>query len=329
MSDKRRVILVTGCPRSGTTPVGSNLSLAAGARYLYEPFNPNFGMRAISRFYEVPGANGFSLARFDACVGAIRTVRLDLKHFDYPRERGLRRIVKRIIGSRSHMAYRLCRLDWTLRTVIWKDPTACFASAAAVDRHCIPVVVTVRPATAVAASYKRMQWDSGVLQVLDSLEQIGIRYPDLLQEFGRYKDNRAVSAAMLWWVAYTTLLDWAGSRSQIHFFDLQRSIDRPVEAYRALFTCLDLPFDASVGNKLLRIYGSRTVNAKPPAEALPQRAHVAGRSLKEVNTYGRKLLTTEESTVIESMTGALWNRLQAACLAPNAGPATTEQSFVH
>ncbi len=339
MPVERRVILVTGCPRSGTTPVGTNLSLATGARYLYEPFNPNFGLQAISRFYEVPGANDFSLSRFDACVDAIRRVRLDLKRFSYPRERGVRRIVKRLIGSRSHMAYRMCRLDWTLRTVIWKDPTACFASATAVDRHQIPVVVTVRPAAAVAASYKRMQWDSSLPQLLDSLAQIGITYPDLVAEYGPHAgSSRAVSAAMLWWVAYTTLLDWADQRPQMYFFDLQRSIEQPVETYRDLYGVLELPFTSAIAEKLRRTYEARADRKKTSTEALPQRAHVSSRSFSDVNTYGRKLLSAEESALIETMTAGLWRRLQAACLScdgttpveagPSPVPGVSSPSFV-
>src|SRR6476620_8525932 len=125
-----RTILVTGCPRSGTTPVGANLALAPGTRYLYEPFNPRYGLRSISRHYEVPGANGFSLNQFDRCVDAIRRLRLELKGYDWRAEEGWRRLVKRVVGSRCQVSYWLCRLDWSLHTVIWKDPTACLASAA-------------------------------------------------------------------------------------------------------------------------------------------------------------------------------------------------------
>jgi hypothetical protein len=75
MSRPRKVILVTGSPRSGTTPCGSNLALAPGVRYLFEPFNPNYGIRGISRFYEVPGANDFSMERFDECVRSSGKIR--------------------------------------------------------------------------------------------------------------------------------------------------------------------------------------------------------------------------------------------------------------
>jgi hypothetical protein len=319
MPRARRTILVTGCPRSGTTPVGSNLALAPHARYLYEPFNPNFGMTAMSRFYEVPGANGFSSERCDACIEAIRSLRLDLKRFHWPRDTGVRRLVKRSFGGRARLAYLRCRFDWTLETVIWKDPTACFASREAAVRHGIPVVVTVRPAAAVAASYKRMQWDSGVSNVLNSLSQIGIVYPDLIADYGKYIEDRAIGASLLWYVIYATLLRWAASTPNFHFLSLQDSIDRPIETYQALFRSLDLEWTPAVAERLRREYQRDGASKRrTPSEALPQRAHVTGRSLSDVNTYGRKLLTPDEMLRIEDITGGLWERLAAACAA--SGP---------
>jgi hypothetical protein len=294
--------------------VGANLALAPGARYLYEPFNPTYGLRAISRFYEVPGANGFSPESFDACVEAIRRVRLDLKRYDWPREAGVRRLVKRLIGSRSQIAYLLCRLDWTLDTVIWKDPIACFTSSAAVDRHAIPVLVTVRPAAAVAASYKRMQWQPGLSAVLASLSQVGISYPGLLTRYQERAENPVIGAALLWCVVYTTLLRWAESRPLMRFVNLQDSIDRPTDVYRDLYEWLGLGWTARVERTLRKRYASQDGGSEAPSHSLPQRAHVASRRLDEVNTYGRKLLTPDEGNIIEEMTADLWRQLSAASL---------------
>lgn len=321
---------MTGCPRSGTTPVGSNLALAPHARYLYEPFNPNFGMRSISRFFEVPGANGFSPQRLDACIDDIRRVRLDLKRFDWPRETGVRRLVKRVIGGRASVAYALCRLDWSLDTVIWKDPTAAFTAQQAALRHDIPVIVTLRPAPAVAASYKRMQWDSSLPTVIDSLSQVGIAYPDLMRDYGRYVSERAVGAALLWYVINATLLRWAGSAPLIRFLNLQDSIDRPVETYRGLFELLGLAWTPGVESRLRRRYAGE--GKRPPSETLPQRAHVAGRSLGDVNTYGRKLLTPDETRIVEEIAADLWPRLTAASLSADglakAGPSGAPRGLV-
>jgi hypothetical protein len=324
MSRRRKVILLTGCPRSGTTPVGSNLALAPGARYLYEPFNPNFGLRVISRFYEVPGANTFSIETFDDCVDAIRRVRLDLRRGRFPREKGLRLLLKRLLGSRSHWAYLKCRLDWSLDTVIWKDPTACFAAKAAIDHHQIPVVVTVRPAAAVAASYKRMQWGSGIVKILASLEQIGIDYSSLMADYGKHLESHATGAALLWYVAYQTLLEWAETRPLICFVNLQDTIDHPVEMYSDLCERLGLVWTPSVADKLRRRYLSQTEAKQKPSQALPQRAHVSGRSLSDVNTYGKKLLTAEELRIIEEMTTELWLRLKAACIPVDPARNTSE-----
>lgn len=314
MPRTRKVILVTGSPRSGTTACGSNLALAPGVGDLFEPFNPNYGIRGISRFYEVPGANDFSMDRFDEYVEAIRNVRLNLKRASYAQENGWRGLAKRLIGDRSRRAYWRCRLDPFLSTVIWKDPIACFASKAAVDRHGIPVVVTVRPATAIAASYVRMRWKSGLQPAMESLAQIGITFPELMANFGKYLGNRPIEAAMLWYVTYSTLLQWAETRPLIHFVSTQDSIDRPVNTYRSLFAVLDLPWSHAVERKLRRRYAAACTIRKPD-EVLPPRAHVRRRNLGEVNTYGAKLLTADERRIIEEISEEPWCRLKAACLA--------------
>ena len=308
-----KTILVTGCPRSGTTPVGANLALAPGARYLYEPFNPTSGLRAISRYYEVPGANGFSLESFDRCVQAIRRLRLDLKRYDWRRDRGMRRLVKRVIGSRSQVSYWLCRLDWTLETVIWKDPIACLASNAVVDRHDIPVVVTVRPAAAVAASYRRLNWKPGVSEVLTSLAQVGFAFPDLRLRYERRAENPVVGAALLWSVVYSALLQWAETRPRIRFVSLQDSIERPVEVYRSLSDWLGLRWTPRVESRLSARYRQEDGGGATVASALPPRAHVSRRRLDDVNSYGKTLLSSEELELIEEMTAGIWIRLSSAC----------------
>ncbi len=309
-----RTILVTGCPRSGTTPVGANLGLAPRTRYLYEPFNPRHGLRTISRYYEVPGANGFSPESLDACVESIRHLRLDLRRYTGTGEHGWRRVVKRVIGSRAQVSYRLCRLDWRLETIIWKDPIACLTTAAVVDRHGLPVVVTVRPAAAVAASYKRMRWQPGVGAVLASLSQIGLDFPELRPWCERPADaNPVIASALLWSVIYTTLLGWAESRPSIRFVSLQETIDRPLEVYRELYAELGLVWTRAVERGLRKQYDRKHAGPADRRRPLPPRAHVAHRGLDDVNTYGRDLLTPKERAIIAEMTGELEHRLSTAC----------------
>jgi hypothetical protein len=252
-------------------------------------------------------------------------VRLRLKRYNNPREFGVRRVVKWLIADRARFAYWRCRLDRSVNTVIWKDPNACFAAKAAVDRHQIPVVVTVRPAAAVAASYKRMGWHSSLLQVLESLSQIGIGFPDLLTDYGKHVENHTIGAAMLWYVIYSTLMAWAETRPLMRLVNLQETIERPIEYYKCVFEWLELPWSPAVAEGLRRRYPAQDRVDSIPSESLPQRAHVRNRAISRVNTYGAQLLTADEKQIIEEICGELWIRVKRACLSVEA-PAPQQQS---
>ena len=124
------LVLVTGTPRSGTTPVGDALAAAPGARTLYEPLNFHVGDRRVTRYFEVPGAGGFDEATADALVADIGRCACGCDPGIFPEDRGLRRAgqardrepdARRRTGSAA--------LDPRLRTLIWKDPFAAFVAA--------------------------------------------------------------------------------------------------------------------------------------------------------------------------------------------------------
>jgi hypothetical protein len=75
----RRLILVTGSPRSGTTAVGDRLSLPISVGYLHEPFNVTVGIRDVETQFEAVGARNFSAERLDAIMRGIVTLRLRWK----------------------------------------------------------------------------------------------------------------------------------------------------------------------------------------------------------------------------------------------------------
>ena len=172
MTDRetRRLVLVTGTPRSGTTPVGDVLAAARRTRTLYEPLNRHVGDRRVRRYFEVPGTGGFMDATVDGLVDDVRRLRLRLRPGLFPEDRGPRRLAKRLTGSRARMTYRLARLPPRPRTLVWKDPFAAFLAEDVARRHDVPVVVTLRPPEAVAASFKRLGWAFDVHDLLGRLD---------------------------------------------------------------------------------------------------------------------------------------------------------------
>jgi hypothetical protein len=247
-------------------------------------------------------------------VERIRTLNLDLRRGVLSRDTGWRRAFKTYIGSRTRLSYLLCRLDVFLKTIIWKDPLAAFAAEALAERHNIPVVVTVRPPVAVAASFKRMAWTPPVADLNRNLNEIGLDFAGVYLD--RYKDNihqPAIASAILWRMVYSMLLRAYRRFNTIHFINVQDFIDSPVARYRRLYGILELPWSDKVEKTIERRHLAKGA-AKPKVEQLPQRAHIANRNLQEINQYGRKLLAPEEVAMIEDVTDGVWPEVQAACL---------------
>ncbi len=314
MSKPSRIVLVTGCPRSGTTAVGANMALAAGARYLYEPFNYDAGMTVISRFFEIPGTDSFSMESFDRCIENIGALRLRLKPGLFKQDRGPRRWVKTVIGGRNRLTYLACRLDWSLETLVWKDPIAVFAAKAVAERHGIPVLVTTRAPVAVAASLKRMGWAYRLADLNRRLASLGLGDDAIIAKYGDRLERPAINGAILWRLVYSNVVAWSRRTPLIRLVDVQDVIDHPIETYRGLFALHGLPWSAAVENKLARRYGSDAASGAPPPADLPRRAHVTKRDLSKINVYGKKLLTEEEIAAVDDITGDLWPTVKAACL---------------
>lgn len=310
----RRIILVTGCPRSGTTAVGDYLADAPGAQYLYEPFNYHSGVRRIRRYFEVPGAGGFSASDLDDIVHGIGRLRLDLKDGLFPEDAGAKRLLKRVTGGRTRMSYWRCRLQPGLRTVIWKDPIAAFAAGEASRRHGIPVVATLRDPLAVAASFKRMGWGFRVPELAARLREAGLPSPAWPEACRGREAEPAVNGALTWLCVYGALDSFAGQGATLRFVDIADVVARPEATYRALYEWLGLSWTAGVARRIRRGYARRP----DPAGELPRKAHVARRDLSRVNTYGQRMLAAEEAELVRKATADLWARLGAhpARLAP-------------
>ena len=304
--EEKRIVLVTGCPRSGTTAVGDYLAAGPGSAYLYEPFNYHSGVRTIRRYFEVPGAGDFTNADLDRLVGGVRAMKLKMKVGLFPEDKGIKRILKILVGGRSRVSYWRCRIDPWLHTIIWKDPLAAFAAAAIAERHDIPVLVTVREPLAVAASFKRMNWAFQVEEISGRLREAGIpiaEFPEILDGHLRVP---AINGALIWAMIYTALM-----RCSVHlpfyFVDIQDIVNSPVDTYRILYSRLDLEWTSRVEQRIRRGYQSGVATDKP----LPRRAHVRNRDISAVNTYGREMLTADEAAIVHSCTEETWAALQA------------------
>ena len=308
-----RVVLVTGTPRSGTTPVGDALAAAPRVRTLYEPLNFHVGDRRVRSYFEVPGDDGFPESLADQLIADITRLRLRLRPGLFPEDRGVRRLVKRATGSRTLATYRMARLDRRATTLVWKDPFGAFLARRAAGVHGIPVVVTFRPAQAVAASFKRLAWSFDVDDLLTRMGAEGERYRGAVA--GVDLRVPALNAAALWFVVNDWLLRAAQEVTGITFVDLDRLVDDRAGTLRALYTVLDLPWTAATQDHL-----RATAAGDGPAAPAGTRAHGGRRDPSAVNRYWVDVLTAGEADRIEQLTAGLAGRLRAAAITAHAQP---------
>lgn len=305
----KRLILVTGAPRSGTTAVGRMLGLGKGVGTLHEPFNLLVGLREIEHYFEIPGTGGCSTEKFDACIQQMRGLRLRFKPGVFPRERGVRRWLKYWFGGRAHNSYRLCRLQPGLHTLIWKDPFAALAADRIAARHDIDVVVTLRNPWAVAASFKRMGWAFDLDDLHARLRECGGVLPAHPAAWG-LRHTPVANAALLWHVIYAPLLEWSRDNSRFVLLSLDQVVAAPVESYSKVYARLGLAWNDDIAERIKSNYTSASGEEQPQG----QRAHDQRRDLGAVNTYWKGLLDEDERALVSEINASLWDKLCSASI---------------
>lgn len=286
----RRVILVTGAPRTATTPVGNTLATAKGAVSLYEPLGPT-GLCRFDQWFPMlePGFGETDLKQLmadlrDFRFGSLKKQQREGTDFSWKRY---------LIGSRTRATLRLAQLHPWAKVAIWKDPHAIFLAADVVQAGG-QVVVTARRAKAHAGSYRRLGWVSRAAEI----------YPRWSQRFGRCEvieaalpeaGNPVVSAALIWRLSYLALLR-AEVMDRISIVTSDALIEDERGTYMALFERLELTSSAATQKAFRR--------AKPDTKGKPNEAviHDWTRSVAAANSYWQDILTTEEATKVDEIT---------------------------
>ncbi|MDH2443026.1 hypothetical protein QDR37_03605 [Amnibacterium sp. CER49] len=316
----RRIIVVTGSPRSGTTAVGDAIAAAPGVMSLYEPLNRTVGDRRVGRYFEVPGTADFPVERALGLADGVAALRLQLRSGIFPDDPAWRRVVKIVTGSRALASYRRARLK-PAPTLIWKDPFAVFwLDLLERQRPGVASVVTYRPALAVAASFARLGWTFKPHEVLAHLHEVGAFVHPVAERFVHDQDmtSPARNGAAIWALVYGWHANTAFSDSLL--VDAKGFADDP-GAYRPLYERLGLAWTPAVERRIEHSQETPSKSAKAAkAPSYGQRAHTKHRNLAAMNSYFSSILTEDDQRVIrdelapieEDVTARLWRAGQDA-----------------
>lgn len=292
MSASRRLILVTGAPRTATTPVGNMLARCRGTVSLYEPLGPT-GLARIGPWYPMVGPGlGVDQDELPRLLDDLRAFRFGRMK---PQERGSRgsKLARTLFGSRTLHSARLARLQPWARTVIWKDPHAIFLAPDLVEAG-LDVVVTARTPWAHAASYKRLGWRSRAVEIYP---RWAARYGrcDVCERFLERGQDSVISAALLWRLSYLSLVRTRTTR-KIHLITSEELERDERTTYLRLIESLGLEPGRGVGKTL-----SKPRREQGDSER-SRKVHDWTRSVASVNSYWKDVLTGGELESVQALT---------------------------
>lgn len=312
--DKRRLLLVTGMPRTGTTAIGNILSLGSNSSSLHEPFNFHVGIPGVTSFFEFIDSPELDREKLDRYVKNIRNLKLRFRDGVFPREKGLRKILKSFTGGRVKHSYHICKLTPFLKIIVWKDPFACLISDYLERQHNVDILVTIRSPWATAASFKRMGWGFDIQKIIDAGLPWKMDIPATDHVPG--KSEYVLNASVLWNIIYGNIREWSLNNPSIRVVNIDKVIQNPIETCNEIYSELDLNWSARIERKIRKIYLNRNGNEQPRY----RKAHDSKRNIQSINTYWSKILTKEEKKIVTKICGNLWGKLKDFPLVPFANP---------
>ncbi len=304
-------ILVTGAPRSGTTPMGDALRHLPGAVSLYEPLGLSGDGRVTVRF-PIPGEPAFTEETFGEVLEDMRRFRLRFHKQRRPVERvgWMRAAAVRVVGTRALMSQRIARLTPRKDTLIWKDPMAVFCVRHEAS-HGFRSVITVRPPLAQAASYKRLAWRPRTREIYDRYAARFGPVPEVADRLDELEYEDVGSSALLWHLIHRHLLRVTPQEAgHVHFFAPQVRGQDDQAAFDAVFDWLGRTMPAAVRHNLVR--RAAASGSGSPKE---RRVHDWNRTSAQANTYWKEVLTEDEVALVEDINGGLWDEVRAHIIA--------------
>lgn len=289
---EKPVVLVTGMPRSGTTPIGERLCSMKGAVELYEPMNRVVGDNLITNQFEIPGSNSFSLETLDFTLSRISNGKLFSKK-PRPSANGRSRFfnrTKRTILRNRYYPF--------IRTRIWKDPFAYFFVPYINKNTSIPIVITVRSPLSLVASFKRMGWHFNITDLTVRLLEADL-WDDSF-DIPTSKPLEPVKSAIYAWKIFNSyLLGW-----------IKNGLDVPIiniSSHNSLSTTVTNKLNAGLSLNLKDVVINEGDSIETPN--LPRKAHIKNRSLASMNNYWEKVLTEEEVHLCRLVNDDLWEEI--------------------
>jgi sulfotransferase family protein len=256
-------ILITGAPRSGTTFLGTMLSLNRDVAYIYEPMSRVYGLRDVpDPLLYVRDGSSYE-PRAHAMVSQLLAGHGRFRKPNGESASTLRGLARRLLGTEVSLRYRRDALNPLRKRWLIKDPWAALSSEWLHRRMGMPTVVLVRHPVPVVCSYRRLGWDMRIQELMSIDELMADHLGPLVDGVDVDALDPVENAALVWRAYYVVLnryLDRNPEMIAVRHEDLSA---RPGEVLESLYRDLGLDFDDRVRARIAAYTGAGNQVATP------------------------------------------------------------------
>lgn len=304
-----RPILVTGCPRSGTSWVGNIISSSPDVFQLYEPFNPEAPayLSVPDKFYHMnKNAPDRLKDELDDLIGLgevrnrISKLPIGLLQAKSAKPDPAGRFVARRVRDREPFM--------SPKRVCVKDPIGMYAADWLANEYDALGVVMVRHPCAVISSYLALDWESELPSFIDNPLASNADYlKPSIEQYRRGELNRVQVVTLQWQILAEETLALKARHPDWVFVVHDHLCEAPEEWFEHIFDKLDLPFDESTRSKV-RAESSASNKVDPTKHV--QHSHT--RNSRSLASAWQSRLDPEISDQILAQAGSTWERVLAA-----------------
>ncbi|MEL7108097.1 MAG: sulfotransferase [Pseudomonadota bacterium] len=297
-------ILITGCPRSGTTFLGSVFEASKDCFEIYEPFNSDFTYHLAlpTRFYRIENRETLEIRRQTDQLVELSTLSGRIKKL--PRGAIDRFRAQKDTSSAlalKKLVQRTARFISANRVVI-KDPVAFFSSAWISKTYGSKVVIMFRHPGGVVSSYLALDWEPETPEIIEhTMPETRARLRDEIARWEAAPEDR-VGALILQWKIFTIeTMALARANPDWHVVSHEHLCDQPNEVFAELFEAFGLELSAQVKEKIRE--STTAENVVDPKKHIQ---HNLNRSSKTLKNAWKNRLDDETIERIKNEAEPLW-----------------------
>lgn len=285
-------ILVTGAHRSGSTWVGTILSMAENIRYIHEPFNP-------ANRKDIPIKKWYEHISESTALKHQKKVRSYIRSFYSITFKSLWSDLWKIRKSKDIYLYLANNKGKITDRTVLKDPIALFSCEWLYDELPLDVVVLLRHPAAFVASLKVKKWRTDFNMFLnqpDLMKKIPAKYHEQIIDYANTDTTIIEEGVLMWKLIYSTVADYQSKYATKWCFVKHEDLSaKPMVEFEKLFSFLNISMNVDIKKKIAEYSKAETAS------------DLKRNSLKNIFTWQDRL-SSEEIKFVKEETYDVWTK---------------------